>query len=167
LAQELLSTFSTSLGQVSLQPSTGGIFTISIATGTATGTDRAEESSSVSSSVSSSPPPQKKKKLLLLWDRARDGGFPEVKELKRRVRDVVEPGRDLGHVDRGAKAKAADAVADADAGVGVDAVRKEEKKEEKREKKEKDKEEEDKTTPGTGTDAVAARAACEDCTLDG
>ncbi|MBE3044644.1 hypothetical protein IMZ48_19205 [Candidatus Bathyarchaeota archaeon] len=34
-----------------------------------------------------------------LWDRRVDGGFPEVKELKRRVRDVVEPGRDLGHVD--------------------------------------------------------------------
>jgi hypothetical protein len=29
-----------------------------------------------------------------------DGGFPETKELKRRVRDVIEPGRDLGHVDR-------------------------------------------------------------------
>ena len=35
-----------------------------------------------------------------LWDRKMDGGFPETKELKRRVRDVVEPGRDLGHVDR-------------------------------------------------------------------
>lgn len=37
----------------------------------------------------------------VLWDRKVDGGFPETKELKRRVRDVVEPGRDLGHVDRG------------------------------------------------------------------
>lgn len=37
----------------------------------------------------------------VLWDRKTDGGFPETKELKRRVRDVVEPGRDLGHVDRG------------------------------------------------------------------
>lgn len=37
----------------------------------------------------------------VLWDRKRDGGFPEVKDLKRRVRDVVEPGRNLGHVDRG------------------------------------------------------------------
>ncbi len=36
----------------------------------------------------------------LLWDRKSEGGFPEVKELKRRVRDVVDPGRDLGHVDR-------------------------------------------------------------------
>ena len=35
-----------------------------------------------------------------LWDRKTDGGFPETKELKRRVRDVIEPGRDLGHVDR-------------------------------------------------------------------
>lgn len=36
----------------------------------------------------------------MLWDRKVDGGFPETKELKRRVRDVIEPGRDLGHVDR-------------------------------------------------------------------
>lgn len=36
----------------------------------------------------------------VLWDRKADGGFPETKELKRRVRDVVEPGRNLGHVDR-------------------------------------------------------------------
>jgi hypothetical protein len=35
-----------------------------------------------------------------LWDRKTDGGFPETKELKRRVRDVIQPGRDLGHVDR-------------------------------------------------------------------
>lgn len=36
----------------------------------------------------------------ILWDRKTDGGFPETKELKRRVRDVIEPERDLGHVDR-------------------------------------------------------------------
>lgn len=36
----------------------------------------------------------------VLWDRATDGGFPETKVLKRRVRDVIEPGRHLGHVDR-------------------------------------------------------------------
>lgn len=35
-----------------------------------------------------------------LWDRREDGGFPETKELKRRVRDVIEPNRDLGHVDK-------------------------------------------------------------------
>mmetsp|Transcript_4448 Transcript_4448/g.6802 ORF Transcript_4448/g.6802 Transcript_4448/m.6802 type:complete len:123 (+) Transcript_4448:3-371(+) len=35
----------------------------------------------------------------LLWDRQEMGGFPETKELKRLVRDVVSPQRDLGHVD--------------------------------------------------------------------
>ena len=37
----------------------------------------------------------------LVWERKRDGGFPGPKELKQRVRDVIEPGRDLGHTDRG------------------------------------------------------------------
>ena len=35
-----------------------------------------------------------------IWDRKRDGGFPDAAELKRRVRDIIEPGRDLGHVDK-------------------------------------------------------------------
>lgn len=39
----------------------------------------------------------------LLWDRKREGGFPETKELKNRVRNVIEPDRDLGHVDRSLK----------------------------------------------------------------
>ncbi|QPH01236.1 hypothetical protein C2857_005435 [Epichloe festucae Fl1] len=80
-AQELLSTFPT-LGEVSLQPSTGGTFTVSVSLHAA--------------SSAPAPAPQ------TLWDRKRDGGFPETKELKRRLRDVIEPGRDLGHVDRGA-----------------------------------------------------------------
>ena len=36
----------------------------------------------------------------LVWERKRDGGFPDVKQLKQLVRDVIDPGRDLGHVDR-------------------------------------------------------------------
>ncbi|MCV6593976.1 MAG: SelT/SelW/SelH family protein [Silicimonas sp.] len=36
----------------------------------------------------------------VIWDRTVDGGFPDAKELKRRVRDKVWPERDLGHVDR-------------------------------------------------------------------
>ncbi|KAG6131536.1 hypothetical protein E4U28_006890 [Claviceps purpurea] len=95
-AQELLSTFSTSLGQVSLQPSTGGIFTITIQTSSSSssspdlpGTDTGTDASTGTGDIQ------------VLWDRKRDGGFPEVKDLKRRVRDVVEPGRNLGHVDRG------------------------------------------------------------------
>lgn len=36
----------------------------------------------------------------LLWERKRDGGFPDIKLLKQRVRDHLEPERDLGHIDR-------------------------------------------------------------------
>lgn len=38
-----------------------------------------------------------------IWDRRTDGGFPEITELKVRVRDVVAPERSLGHVDRVAR----------------------------------------------------------------
>jgi selenoprotein W-related protein len=36
----------------------------------------------------------------LLWSRKDQGGFPEIKELKRLVRDRIAPGKDLGHIDR-------------------------------------------------------------------
>ena len=36
----------------------------------------------------------------LIWDRKVDGGFPDVKALKGRVRDRVDPERDLGHLER-------------------------------------------------------------------
>ncbi|QIT54547.1 SelT/SelW/SelH family protein [Aquisalimonas sp. 2447] len=35
-----------------------------------------------------------------VWSRKEDGGFPEITELKRRVRDVIAPDKDLGHADR-------------------------------------------------------------------
>ncbi|KAI0023260.1 Rdx family-domain-containing protein [Xylariomycetidae sp. FL0641] len=79
-AQELLSTFSTALGEVALQPATGGVFVVEI--------------------FYHSPPSSSTSRVRVLWDRKVHGGFPETKELKRRVRDVVEPGRNLGHVDR-------------------------------------------------------------------
>ena len=69
MAQELLSTFGTDLGAVTLVPSTGGAFSISY---------DGEE----------------------IWERVRDGGFPDVKALKGRVRDRLDPARDLGHIDR-------------------------------------------------------------------
>ena len=69
MAQELLSTFATDLGEVALVPGTGGIFEI-----------RYEGD--------------------LIWERKADGGFPEAKVLKQRVRDRLDPGRDLGHSDR-------------------------------------------------------------------
>ncbi|MBO9443577.1 SelT/SelW/SelH family protein [Phaeobacter italicus] len=36
----------------------------------------------------------------LIWERKRDGGFPDVKALKTLVRDRIDPDRDLGHLDR-------------------------------------------------------------------
>lgn len=36
----------------------------------------------------------------LIWERKRDGGFPDIKTLKQMVRDLVDPDRDLGHIDR-------------------------------------------------------------------
>ncbi|RFU81675.1 seleno domain [Trichoderma arundinaceum] len=89
-AQELLSTFSLSLGEVALQPSTGGTFVVTIH----------HPSSSSSTGDPSST------QATTLWDRKTDGGFPETKELKRRVRDVIDPTRDLGHVDRDYRAVA-------------------------------------------------------------
>ncbi|ODA80056.1 hypothetical protein RJ55_03014 [Drechmeria coniospora] len=85
-AQELLSTFSLTLGEVTLQPSTGGTFVVTIHHRPTATTRDEDHVAAITSSV--------------LWNRKVDGGFPETKELKRRVRDVIEPGRNLGHVDR-------------------------------------------------------------------
>ena len=35
----------------------------------------------------------------LVWSRKEEGRFPEIKELKRVVRDAVCPDMDLGHTD--------------------------------------------------------------------
>ncbi|MFT5129519.1 MAG: selenoprotein W-related protein [Rhodothermales bacterium] len=35
-----------------------------------------------------------------VWSRKDDAGFPEIADLKRRVRDVIAPERDLGCIDR-------------------------------------------------------------------
>ncbi|KAL6232997.1 Rdx family-domain-containing protein [Aspergillus navahoensis] len=97
-AQELLSTFSTDIGEIALVPRTGGVFTVTIF-----------PSISTSASTISDPHFNSEsdfhfsKEGTILWDRKRDGGFPEVKELKSRVRNVIDPGRDLGHTDRALK----------------------------------------------------------------
>ncbi|KAJ5934150.1 hypothetical protein N7466_003697 [Penicillium verhagenii] len=104
-AQELLSTFGTDLGEVALVPMTGGVFTVTIW--------HAETESASGGEA--------KTQEIILWDRKRDGGFPEVKALKSLVRNVIAPERDLGHTDRALKQQA----------------EKEEKKEEKEEEKEK------------------------------
>jgi selenoprotein W-related protein len=54
----------------------------------------------------------------LIWERKRDGGFPEAKVLKQKVRDIVWPERDLGHSDGHKTAIAGEALKDgADNGV--------------------------------------------------
>jgi selenoprotein W-related protein len=35
-----------------------------------------------------------------IWCRKTENGFPEPKVLKQRVREVIDPERDLGHIDR-------------------------------------------------------------------
>lgn len=72
-AQELLTTFEAELGAVTLRPSEIG----------GTFCVSLEES--------------------IIWDRKNEGRFPEIKELKQRIRDQVSPERDLGHSDVGGK----------------------------------------------------------------
>lgn len=69
MAQELLTTFGTELGEVALVPGTGGVFEVRV---------NGE----------------------LIWSRRKEGRFPESKELKQRIRDLVVPGKSLGHSDR-------------------------------------------------------------------
>lgn len=67
-AQELLSTFSTSLGEVALVPCTGGTFVVSItAVSASASASGAEGETEVKESV--------------LWDRRVDGGFPGMYSL--------------------------------------------------------------------------------------
>lgn len=70
VAQELLSTFDDSLGEVALIPTTGGTFQVAV-------DDQR------------------------VWCRKEENGFPSMKMLKQRVRDLFAPGRPLGHVDGG------------------------------------------------------------------
>lgn len=70
LAQELLTTFQDDLKSVSLQPS--------------------ETSGKFQIGLNG----------ILIWDRKENGGFPEAKELKQIVCDIIAPDRSLGHSDR-------------------------------------------------------------------
>ena len=36
----------------------------------------------------------------IVWERKADGGFPGASDLKKRIRDVIAPERDLGHHDK-------------------------------------------------------------------
>jgi predicted Rdx family selenoprotein len=41
-----------------------------------------------------------KRNAQLVWDRKVEGGFPESKELKQRIRDYIAPEKFLGHSDK-------------------------------------------------------------------
>ena len=95
-AQELLQTFSTTIGEIALIPATGGIFTITMTHAVSNLTD-----TTASASPAHEAPPSIADTVI--WDRKNDGGFPETKELKNRVRNIIEPDRNLGHIDRSLK----------------------------------------------------------------
>ena len=40
----------------------------------------------------------------MIWERKRDGGFPDIRQLKQLVRDRIDPELSLGHTDRAATA---------------------------------------------------------------
>jgi selenoprotein W-related protein len=74
-AQELLTTFESELGAVTLRPSEEcGTFRVTV-------------------------------DATVVWNRKDQGRFPEMKELKQRIRDEIAPERDLGHSDVGGKTK--------------------------------------------------------------
>ena len=70
MAQELLITFSEDLKGVTLQP--------------------AEVSGRYMISINEE----------IIFDRKREGRFPEIKELKQLIRDKVNPAKSLGHSDK-------------------------------------------------------------------
>ena len=69
MAQELLSTFSSEIGGITLIPSSiAGIFEIRCG-------------------------------REVIWERDKKKGMPEIKPLKQKVRDIIAPDKDLGHID--------------------------------------------------------------------
>ncbi|KAF1365785.1 hypothetical protein EJ07DRAFT_93753 [Lizonia empirigonia] len=87
--QELLSTFGAQIGEIALIPATGGLFQV--------------ELTYVPPSLEQKDEGDVKAEKVLLWDRKTEGGFPETKVLKQRVRDRIDPKKDLGHSDVGGR----------------------------------------------------------------
>ena len=71
MAQEILTTFENEIDEVSLKP-------------------RKDKSGAFQITCNQG----------LIWCRVRDKGFPDIKELKQRIRDYVSPEKELGHIDR-------------------------------------------------------------------
>lgn len=69
MGQELLTSLEDELGGVTLTPGDGGIYEVKISGGQT------------------------------IWSREKEGRFPDIKELKQLVRNLVAPGKSLGHTD--------------------------------------------------------------------
>ena len=74
-----MTTFQDVIGEVALIPASGGRFVVTI-------THEGQES--------------------CIWNRKDEGGFPEAKQLKQLVRNIINPEQDLGHSDKPIKNKA-------------------------------------------------------------
>jgi predicted Rdx family selenoprotein len=74
-AQELLSTFSTSIGEVALVPATGGIFTVSILYSSSSAV-AAQDTAAEGGQPGGGGEVVGTLQEAVLWDRKRDGGFP-------------------------------------------------------------------------------------------
>lgn len=70
-----MSTFGPDLGEVAMAPGESGVFRVTLTT-------------------SSNAEP------IEIWDRKLKGGFPDAKELKQLVRNIIQPDRSLGHSDK-------------------------------------------------------------------
>lgn len=152
-AQELLQTFGDALGEVALQPATGGAFVVTLFTqhrrrqhddrsdgdeSTPTTTNSTTEGTSTNADASAGAGGEEISiQRTVLWDRKVDGGFPETKVLKGRVRDVLEPGRSLGHTDRALRKGATEPLRE-------EAREKEHQKDQKRDQKKEDQKEDQK-----------------------
>ena len=97
--QELLSTFGTTIGEIALIPATGGVFTVQLTHYPSSRSKSMENQSIIGTEVSKDAGVES----ILIWDRKTEAGFPETKVLKQRIRDHLEPGRDLGHSDTPSK----------------------------------------------------------------
>ncbi len=75
MAQEILTTFNGTIAEVSLVPNHEGNGMFECVLNAADGDS------------------------YLIWSREEESRFPESKELKQRVRDILEPSRSLGHAD--------------------------------------------------------------------
>ncbi|KAH3666728.1 hypothetical protein WICMUC_005545 [Wickerhamomyces mucosus] len=82
-AQELLQTFDSKLGEISLIPFESGVFRIELI---------------LEENINNNNPGFNG---ILIWDRKINDGFPDSKYLKQKIRNILWPDINLGHIDKG------------------------------------------------------------------